>query len=75
MGNYSDFAVYSAQKGSRLFAYKRGNMLVAVNPGKDTLTLELDGDYSVVYTMGNADVADTQLHIGKQSFVVLQPKA
>ena len=74
LGNYSPFAVYSAESGSRLFAYKRGALLVAVNPGAEALPLELDGAYEPIFTLGQADVGE-HLTLGSQSFVVLKPKA
>ena len=74
LGNYSPFEVYSAEKGSRIFAYKRGTMLVAMNPGVDTLALKLDGDYEAVYTIGAPAVEGEKLVLGEQSFAVLKRK-
>ena len=74
LGNYSPFAVYSAEEGSRLFAYKRGEMLLAVNPSLDTLELELDGMYEVVYNFGACSLGE-KLTLAAQSFVVLKPIA
>ena len=71
--NDSPFAVFSAQEGSRLFAYKRGKLLIAVNPGLQTLPLELDGAYRPLYTLGEAQICGKTLQLGKQSFVILQP--
>ena len=73
LGNYSPFQVYSAEEGSRLFAYKRGEMLVAVNPSGKALELKLDGAYEAVFTMGSAEVGGQKLVLGAQSFVVLKP--
>ena len=67
--------MYSAAEGSRLFAYKRGEMLLAVNPGPEPLTLELDGSYQLVYTMGAPVLAGETLTMGAQSFAVLKPLA
>ena len=75
LGNYSPFEVYSAEEGSRLFAYKRGNMLVAVNPSGKALELKLDGTYEAIFTMGQAEAAGKTLSLGSQSFVVLKPQA
>ncbi len=74
LGNYSDFQVYSAQAGARLFAYKRGRLLVAVNPGLYRQTLTLDGAYEPIYTLGSPSIAGDTLTMGAQSFVVLQPQ-
>ncbi len=73
LGNYSPFELYSAERGSRLFAYRRGDCLVAVNPGAETLKLELDGSYESIFTLGEATVAGKTLTLGSQSFVVLKP--
>ena len=75
LGNYSPFAVYRAEAGERHFAYKRGDMLLCVNPDAKAAQLKLDGKYEVVFTMGNARVEEEMLHVGGQSFVVLAPKA
>lgn len=70
--NYSPFQVYSAEKGSRLFAYKRGDMLLAVNPGREAAVLELDGAYEPVYTIGTPVMDRKKLTMSRQSFVVLK---
>lgn len=72
--NYSPFTVYSAEAGSRLFAYKRGSLLLAVNPGNDTLRLPLDGAYTPIYTIGKPEIVSDSVILPPQSFVVLQPK-
>ena len=75
LGNYAPFSVYSAEEGSRLFAYKRGKLLLAVNPGTEELALPLDEAYEIVYAFGNANIAAGQMRLGSQSFAVLEPKA
>ena len=72
LGNYSPFSVYSAEPGSRIFAYKRDTMLVAMNPGTETLELALDGAYEAVYTIGAPVVESEQVVLPEQSFVVLK---
>lgn len=74
LGNYSPFTVYSAEEGSRLFAYKRGDMLLAVNPSLNTLELQLDGAYEVVYHFGACGLGE-KLTLAAQSFAVLKPLA
>ena len=69
LGNYSPFAVYSAELGSRIFAYKRDTMLVAMNPGTETLELALDGAYEPVYTIGAPEVSGKNLILREQSFI------
>lgn len=73
LGHASPFAVYSAQSGSRLFAYKRGRILLAVNPSGKPLTLETDGAYQIAYTVGSPTLAGQQLLLPAQSFAVLIP--
>ncbi|MBP3304733.1 MAG: glycosylase [Oscillospiraceae bacterium] len=72
LGNYSNFAVYSAEPGSRLFAYKRGELLLAVNPSREALELKLDSAYEAVYTIGEPAVQGGSLTMGGQSFAVLK---
>lgn len=67
------FAVYSAETGSRLFAYKRGGLLLAVNPSRQSLTLPLDGAYATAFAVGSAEVTAEGLCLGPQSFVLLEP--
>ena len=67
------FAVYSAEKGSRLFAYKRGQLLIAVNPGLQPLTLPLDQAYRLAYAVGTPRVEKKELLLPPQSFAVLTP--
>ena len=73
LGNYSPFRVYSAEEGSRLFAYKRGDMLLAVNPSLEAMELKLDGKYEAVFCFGQGKLTKKKLAIGAQSFVVLKP--
>lgn len=71
--SYSPFTVYSAEEGSRLFAYKRGSLLLAVNPGRSGAELKLDCAYRAVYTLGSAEVNADTLKLAPQSFAVLEP--
>ena len=73
--NYSPFEVFSAERGSRVFAYKRGKLLVAMNPGLRDEKLALDGEYTVEYAIGAPSVCGTEMTLPAQSFAVLQPKA
>ena len=75
LGNYSPFEVYSAESGSRLFAYKRGSYLCAVNPGTEALTLKLDGKYESVFSFGTVALESDTAKLGTQSFVVFKPCA
>ena len=73
LGNYSPFSVYSAEYGSRLFAYKRGELLVAVNPGRQLMELGLDTKYEIVYAIGEPVIYNRTLIMSAQSFAVLKP--
>jgi maltose alpha-D-glucosyltransferase/alpha-amylase len=73
LGNYSPMEVYYAEKGDKLFALKRGEMIVAVNPGLTVKELALDGAYEMVYTFGEAGASGKLLTLGKQSLAVLKP--
>lgn len=70
--NRAPFTVYSAEAGSRLFAYKRGELLVAVNPDEAPLTLKLDKDYVPAFVNGTAQVESRTLTVS--GFAVLEPK-
>ncbi len=73
LGNYSPFVVYFAQSGNRLFAYKRGKLLLAVNPDGKAQSLALDQSYALVYALGPAGAEKGTLKMGPQSFAVLAP--
>ena len=73
LGNYAGFAPYFAEPGNRLFAYKRGEMLLAVNPALYGTELKLDGSYEIVFSMGETAVEGNCLKLAGQSFVVLKP--
>ncbi len=70
---YSPFAVYSAQKDSRLFAYKRGDYLLAVNPGMQEEKLTLDANYKVIFTIGAPTITGEAAILPAQSFLILKP--
>lgn len=71
LGSYAPLEVYYAEPGSRLFAYKRGKLLLAVNPGREDLALSLDREYSPVYAIGSPSATGDQLRMDGQSFVIL----
>ena len=72
LGNYSSFEVFHAEENDRLFAFKRGEMLVAVNPGLEGKSLTLDGKYEAVYTFGSAEVQGDTLKLAPQTLVILK---
>ncbi len=73
LGNNGSFSMYFAKEGYRTMAYKRGNVLLAVNPGNENETLPLDTQYKSVYSIGKHQVNDGELVLQGQSFVVLVP--
>ncbi len=66
------FEVYSMEKGSRLFAYKRGKLLIAVNPSGTELNLQVDDDYTIIYSVGIPELSAQKLKMPAQSFTVLK---
>ena len=70
--NYSPFEVYAAE--GRLFAYKRGELLIAMNPGAEEELCELDRAYTPIYTFGEPAMVGSTLHLPAQSFIVLKPE-
>ena len=70
--NYSPFEVYAAR--GRLFAYKRGSLLIAMNPGDGEETCPLDRAYTPIFTMGAPIAAGDTLRLPPQSFAVLKPE-
>ncbi len=73
LGNYAPFEVVHAVEGDRLFAYKRGSLLLAVNPGLEKKTLTLDAGYEIRYTFGAAAIENGKLTLGSQTLAVLKP--
>lgn len=73
LGNYAPFAPYCAEAGQRHFAYKRGDLLVCVNPGREVAEVKLDGAYQIIYSFGSAEAEEGVLKLSGQSFVVLEP--
>ena len=73
LGNYTSFEVVHAVEGDRLFAYKRGELLLCVNPAADAGTLTLDSKYEVIHSFGSAEVEGQTLRIAPQTLTVLKP--
>ena len=66
------FEVVCAEK-DRPFVYRRGGLVVAVNPSGQTLQADLDcGIGEEVFSLGMADVVERRLVMGAQSFAVLR---
>lgn len=55
------------------FVYRRGNLLLAVNPSGETLEVKAPvGDRKPLFTLGKAEIAGDVLTLGAQSFVALK---
>ncbi len=72
LGNYASFEPVYAMEGERLFVFRRGALLVAVNPSRQTVTYPLDADRQAVYTFGEASIDRDVLTLGAQSLTVLK---
>lgn len=58
---------------ARPLAYRRGGLLLALNPSGETLTVEVPAKgLSPVFTFGDVTPGDESLTMGPQSFVVLK---
>ena len=70
----ADFNVIYAEKEKIPFVYKRGKLILAINPSSVEETISLDElqGYKPIYTIGKVSIEDTTLTIGPSSFVVLQ---
>ena len=70
----ADFNVIYAEKEKMPFVYKRGKLILAINPSglEETISLDELQGYKPIYTIGKASIEDTTFTIGPSSFVVLQ---
>ncbi len=69
------FEVVYAESGKFPFVYRRGNLLLAVNPSKDTVTVPLSipglSQMELIFSIGSGTVTD-RLTLDAQSFVILK---
>ena len=70
----ADFNVIYAEKEKMPFVYKRGKLILAINPSglEETISLDELQGYKPIYTIGKASIEEITLTIGPSSFVVLQ---
>lgn len=66
------FEVVYARPDSPVFAYRRGRLLLAVNPKTAAHTVPVPSAGKVVFQTGEADGSAQALTMGPQSFVVIQ---
>lgn len=74
LGADGDFSVAFAQRGRRLFAYRRGALGVAVNPGMAAESFTLPGVWQPLYVIGSAQIKGDAVTLDGGSFAVLEPR-
>lgn len=70
----NNFEVYSAEKNTKLFAYKRDEFLIVLNPSNNTECLALDGDYELILGVGEYTLNKNSLDDMKKCFILLKRK-
>lgn len=73
LGNYTAFEVLHAEKGDKLMAYKRGEYLLAVNPGRSARTFTVEGEYEHVHSFGAASLEDGLLSVSPRTLTIWKP--
>lgn len=66
------FKVLHAEKGSRLFAYQRGDLILAVNPGEEAVSLPLECAVKLAFQIGSCHLSKNSVLLEGQSFVILK---
>lgn len=67
------FEVYETK--DRLFAYRRGNFLLTVNPSKTETNLSVPFAVKTEFELGSCSVAKDGIIVGPQSFCIFKPTA
>lgn len=68
-----NFEVVYARKGAFPFVYRRGSLLLAVNPSDRAAAATVDTEGRVpLFSLGTAEEQDGELVLGPQSFLVLR---
>ncbi|MCD8348235.1 MAG: DUF3459 domain-containing protein [Lachnospiraceae bacterium] len=68
-----DFEVVYAESGKLPFVYRRGSLLLALNPSTERVSApvaEADAGKKVLYAIGNGEVKGQEILLAPQSFVV-----
>ena len=73
LGNYTSFEVLYAKEGDKLMVYKRGEYLLAVNPGREEKTFAVKGDYELVHSFGSADLKAGTLTVAPRTLTIWKP--
>lgn len=66
------FEVVAASSGSRLFAWRRGNLVIAVNPGNGKESFHFDAFLTTAYVLGSCTLNGKSITLAGQSFVILE---
>lgn len=68
------FALVYAVKGRRIFVYRRGNLMLAINPGEKDEQISVDEllGYKAVYRIGDAKLDGIRLHLKAGSFLLCE---
>ena len=53
--------------------YKRGEYLLAVNPGMETKTFEVEGKYELVHSFGSASLEAGVLTVNPRTLTIWKP--
>ena len=70
MQSVNNFEVFYAEENSKLFAYKRGEFIVILNPSYKQHSLDVIGNYQIVYAVGNISQKDGGFILGAQYFIL-----
>ena len=73
LGNYTDFKVLYAKENDKLMVYNRGEYLLAVNPGMEEKTFEVEGKYELVHSFGTASLEAGKLTVGERTLTIWKP--
>ncbi|MBQ7614559.1 MAG: glycosylase [Butyrivibrio sp.] len=67
-----DFEVIYAEQDEFPFVFKRGNLIIGINPSDKKASASLPRITNIIYKIGSPEVKDASLHMPSQSFVVLR---
>ncbi len=68
----AEFSVVCSEPG-KPFVYRRGDLLLAVNPNGQDVSIDLNEENrSVIFSIGNGSLKEGKLNVGQQSFLILR---
>ena len=73
LGNYTPFEVLYAKENDKLMVYKRGEYLLAVNPGMEVKSYEVEGEYELVHSFGSASLEKGKLTVNPGTLTIWKP--